>query len=115
MTRVYTPEIAGTFNARGDAFREDLNAIIRRHRLPMVVTGLGSIMQIHCCERPLTDEHDDGLKSHLLFHELLARGQRMTWRNSLLLCLPMTDGDLEAFCEAFGDVLGEHSHLFAMD
>ena len=119
MTRIYTPEIAGTFNARGDAFREDLDAIIRRHRLPMVVTGLGSIMQIHCCEGPLRNEHDaerdDELKSQLLFHELLARGQRMTWRNSLLLCLPMTDSDLEAFCGAFGDVLGEHSHLFAMD
>ena len=119
MTQVYTPEIARTFNARGEAFRERLNDLIGHHRLPMVVTGRGSIMQIHCCEGPLKNEHDadkdDELKTHLLFHELLARGQRMTWRNSLLLCLPMTDSDLEVFCESFDDVLGEHGHLFAMD
>ncbi len=119
MTQVYRPALATTFNARGDAFRAGLNDIAQRHRLPMVVTGLGSIMQIHCCEGPMRDEHDaardNDLKSQLLFHELLARGQRMTWRNSLLLCLPMTDADLEDFSSAFADVLGEHSHLFAME
>ena len=77
MTRVYTPEVAESFNAMGDRFRERLNGIIRRHDLPMIVTGLGSIMQLHCCEGPMNDEHDaerdNELKSRLLFHELLAR------------------------------------------
>ena len=119
MTRVYTPEVAESFNAMGGRFRERLNGIIRKHGLPMIVTGLGSIMQLHCCEGPMNDEHDaerdNELKSRLLFHELLARDQRMTWRNSMLLCLPMTDDDLDSYCRAFEDVLSEHGHLLAME
>ena len=119
MTRIYTPEVAEAFNARGDAFRDDLNGIIRRHGLPMTVTGLGSAMQIHCCEGPLRNEHDtergNELKDTLLFHELLARGQRMTWRNSMLLCLPMTDDDLASFCASFDEVLSEQGHLLAIE
>ena len=118
MTRIYTPEVAGTFNARGDALRARLNATVSRHGLPIVVTGLGSLMQIHCCEGPLRCERDAGRddrrKSALLFYDLLARGQRMTWRNSLLLCLPMTDGDLDGFAHAFDDTLGARAHLLAI-
>ncbi len=119
MTRIYTPEVAEAFNARGDRFRERLDDVIAGHGLPMTVTGLGSIMQIHCCEGPLNDEHDaqrdNHVKSSLLFHELLVRGQRMTWRNSMLLCLPMTDDDLDGFVQAFDDVLSADGPLFAME
>ena len=119
MTELYTPQLAEAFNARGDALRERLNAIALRHGLPLHVSGLGSIMQIHCCEGPLRNERDAGradpAKAALLFHELLARGQRPTWRNSLLLCLPMTDADLDAFAEAFDDTLAARGHLLAAE
>ena len=119
MTRIYTPERAERFNAWGQAFRDRLNAAIARHGLPMCVTGLGSIMQVHCCEGPLRNEHDaerdHPLKSQLLFLDLLARGQRMTWRNSMLLCLPMTDEDLDAYADAFDDMLATRSHLLAAE
>lgn len=119
MTELYTPQRAAAFNARGDALRARLNAIALRHGLPLHVSGLGSIMQIHCCEGPLRNERDAGradpAKAALLFHELLARGQRPTWRNSLLLCLPMTDADLDAFAEAFDDVLAARGHLLAAE
>ncbi|MBN35171.1 MAG: aspartate aminotransferase family protein [Rhodospirillaceae bacterium] len=119
MTQVYTPEVAESFNARGDTFRDRLNETIRKHSLPMCVTGLGTIMQVHCCEGPLRDEHDserdNKIKGELLFYDLLARGQRMTWRNSMLLCLPMTDEDLDSYVDAFDDVLGARSHLLAAE
>ena len=119
MTRIYTPDRARSFNARGEAFRGRLNDAIRRHGLPMHVSGLGSIMQIHCCEGPLRDERDAGradeLKGELLFYDMLARGQRATWRNSMLLCLPMTDGDLDACAAAFDETLTERGHLLAAE
>ena len=119
MIRIYTPERAESFNAWGQAFRDRLGETIRRHGLPMSVTGLGSVMQVHCCEGPFRNERDaergDKLKGELLFYDLLARGQRMTWRNSMLLCLPMTDADLDAYVSAFDDVLSARSHLLAAE
>ncbi len=119
MADIYTPQLAQDFNARGDALRARLNAIAARHGLALHVSGLGSMMQIHCCEGPLRNErdsaHEDATKAALLFHDLLARGQRMTWRNSLLLCLPMTDADLDGFAAAFDDVLARRGHLLAAE
>ncbi|MBC6440296.1 MAG: aminotransferase class III-fold pyridoxal phosphate-dependent enzyme [Rhodospirillales bacterium] len=119
MTQIYTPGKADSFNAWGQAFRDGLNETIRKHSLPLHVSGLGSIMQLHCCEGPLKDVHDsekgNRLKSGLVFYDLLARGQRMTWRNSMLLCLPMTDEDLDGYVAAFDDVLSSRSHLLAAE
>ncbi len=119
MTQIYTPEKADSFNAWGDTFRDRLNEVIAKHSLPMTVTGMGSIMQVHCCEGPLRDEHDgerdNKLKGELLFYDLLARGHRMTWRNSMLLCLPMMDENLDAYVADFDDILGLRSHLLATE
>ena len=119
MTKIYTPEVAETFNARGDAFHRKLEEIVAKHSLPMTVAGMGSVVALHTCTGPLRNEHDtdrrNPLKDKLLYYDMLARGHRMTWRNSMLLCLPMTDGDLDAFAESFDAVLGERAHLLAAD
>ncbi|MBT6202899.1 MAG: aminotransferase class III-fold pyridoxal phosphate-dependent enzyme [Alphaproteobacteria bacterium] len=119
MTQIYTPEKADSFNAWGGKFRDRLNDVIGKHGLPMHVSGLGSIMAIHCSEGPHYNEHDaerdNALKGELLFYDLLARGQRMTWRNSMLLCLPMTDEDIDGYVDAFDDVLATRSHLLAAE
>ena len=119
MTQVYTPEVAESFNARGDAFRERLAAVVARHSLPMTVMGLGSVIAIHTCTGPIRCEHDadrsDPLKHKLIFYDMLARGHRMTWRNSMLLCLPMTDENLDAYVADFDDVMGTRSHLLAAE
>ena len=119
MTQVYTPEVAETFNARGDALRGRLQDVAARHSLPMTVTGMGSIVALHSCTGPLRNEHDvdrrNPWKDKLIFFDMLARGQRITNRNTMLLCLPMTDGDLDSFVAAFDEVLGERAHLLAAD
>lgn len=119
MTQIYTPDVADSFNAWGDTFRDRLNAVIAKHSLPMIVTGMGSIMQVHCCEGPLHNEHDserdNKLKGELLYYDMLARGHRMTWRNSMLLCLPMTDESLDAYVADFDDILGLRGHLLAAE
>jgi len=119
MTQIYTPEKAEEFNAWGDRFRDRLNETIRKHSLPMHFTGRGSIMQLHCSEGPIRNEHDadqdNKLKGELVYYDMLARGQRMTWRNSMLLCLPMTDEDLDGYVDAFDDVLTTRSHLLVAE
>lgn len=119
MTKVYTPEVAERFNADGDAMRDSLNAVIEKHDLPMVVTGLGSVMHIHCCTGPIRTAHDaeraSPQKGKMLFYDLTARGQRVTWRNSMLLSLPLTQEDRDAFVDAFDDVLSARAHLLAIE
>ena len=119
MTRIYTPEVAEAFNATGDKMREALNGVIDRHGLPMTVTGLGSAMKIHSCTGPIRNEHDadrgSQAKDKLVFYDMLARGQRMTWRNSMLLSLPLTEDDRQGFVDAFDAVLGERAHLLAIE
>jgi len=39
----------------------------------------------------------------------------MTWRNSMLLCLPMTDESLDAYVADFDDILGLRGHLLAAE
>ena len=80
---------------------------------------MGSIVALHTCTGPLNNEHDvdrrNPWKDKLIFFDMLARGQRITNRNTMLLCLPMTDGDLDTFVAAFDEVLGERAHLLAAD
>jgi glutamate-1-semialdehyde 2,1-aminomutase len=119
MTQIYTPEVADTFNATGDAMREALNGVIDKHGLPMTVTGLGTAMKIHTCTGSIRNEHDadrgSAAKDKLIYYDMLVRGQRMTWRNSMLLSLPLTDADRQAFIDAFDDVLGARTHLLAIE
>ena len=119
MTQIYTPEVAESFNADGDAMRDALNAVINKHGLPMITTGLGTAMKIHSCTGPIRNEHDadrgSATKDKLIYYDMLSRGQRMTWRNSMLLSLPLTQGDRDAFVAAFDDVLGARAHLLAIE
>jgi glutamate-1-semialdehyde 2,1-aminomutase len=119
MTQIYTPEVAEAFNGTGDAMRGALNGVIDKHGLPMTVTGLGTAMKIHTCTGPICNEHDADrgsvTKDKLIYYDMLARGQRMTWRNSMLLSLPLSDADRQGFVDAFDDVLGARAHLLAIE
>jgi len=119
MTQIYTPEVAETFNAEGDAMRDALNGVIDKHGLPMTVTGLGTAMKIHTCTGPIRNEHDadrgSAMKDKLIYYDMLRRGQRMTWRNSMLLSLPLTAEDRQGFVDAFDAVLSERAHLLAIE
>ena len=47
LSRIYTPEVAESFNARGDTLREALNGLARKHGVEMQFTGRGSMMTAH--------------------------------------------------------------------
>ena len=93
LTEIYTPAMAHTLNATGDALRERLNALFRRHAAPMQVTGIGSMMTLHMTDAPIHAPADvaavDPRLKELLFFDLLAHGIWIARRGMIALSLPI--------------------------
>ncbi len=109
LTKVYTDEAARELNARGDRMRARLNALASRSRIPLQVTGYGSMMNVHFHTRPIRRPEDvdsTDKRALSLFHlDMLARGQYLSRRGFMSLCLPLSDADIEAFVAAVADFL----------
>ena len=105
LSRIYTPEVAVAFNARGDALRERLNATSRAHGSTLQFTGLGTLMNLHAT--PGEIRHSDDIPASgqivkdLFFFHMLAHGFYVARRGFIVLSLPLTDDDLARFHGAF--------------
>ena len=101
LSRVYTPEVAQSLNARGDALRERLNASCRAHGLALQFTGLGSLMNLHGTGVAIRNVDDipaaEGIVKDLFFFHMLEQGFYLARRGFIVLSLPLTDADLERF------------------
>jgi glutamate-1-semialdehyde 2,1-aminomutase len=101
LTEVLTPEVLAATNARGDQLREGLDAAFRAHDLPMSVTGLGSLMNIHGTPGPVCSVDDlrgsnDAWKE-LLFFAALDAGFFIARRGFIALSIEVTDDDVSSF------------------
>ena len=101
LTEVLTPEVLAATNARGDQLREGLDAAFRTHDLPMSVTGLGSLMNIHGTAGPVASVDDlrgsnDAWKE-LLFFAALDAGFFIARRGFIALSIEITDDDVSSF------------------
>ncbi len=110
LSRVFTPEAAEALTAKGERLKARLNAIGEQHAVPVLVTGVGSILCMHFQDEPIR-QPDDTLHTpaaaRALFHlEMLARGFYVARRGFIALSLPLTDTDDDAFAAAFEDFLG---------
>ncbi len=115
LTRVLTPEALTALNQRGDALRERLNALAEEEDVPIRVTGLGSIMNIHFAEAAPRDAAeaaagDAGLRD-LLHFDLLAAGQYTHRRGFMALSLPLAQGDFDGLAAAIGDFIEKRRPL----
>jgi glutamate-1-semialdehyde 2,1-aminomutase len=101
----FTPEAAVALNARGNSMRERLNAIFRRERVGVVVSGTGSLMNIHpVAKAPSTPSElagADGRIRDLIFFDLLADGFYMARRGLMALSLPLGNEECDAAITAF--------------
>jgi len=88
---VLTPEALVALNDRGDVLRERLNVTFAGARLPMTVTGVGSMFSVRA---------DDDRWVELFFHGMLHAGFYLARRGMIALALDVTDEQLEAFGEA---------------
>jgi glutamate-1-semialdehyde 2,1-aminomutase len=116
LTQVFTPSEADRLNALGDRLRERINEVARQHRAPLTATGVGSLIGLHFCRRPIVtaaDAHPTGpgvekalLDLHKLFHlEMIDRGYYFARRGFIALSLPTTEADAEGFVAAIADFL----------
>jgi len=109
LSEIYTPAVATTHNAHGDALRDALNALAAARGLPMRVTGRGSMMAFHFLGRPPTNAEeaargDQGLKE-LLFLDLLERGFYIARRGMVALSLMVGAEERAGFLRAVDDFL----------
>lgn len=111
MSKIYTPERASALNASGDKLRNHLNAVAVASSLPMQVTGLGSIMNVHFCNNEISSvddiREDLGSNAKALLHlELLLRGKYSARRGMINLSLPIGDSEIAALVAAFDEFTG---------
>ncbi|MFT5978996.1 MAG: glutamate-1-semialdehyde 2,1-aminomutase [Candidatus Azotimanducaceae bacterium] len=111
LTEVLTADVLHATNHRGDDLRNRLNAVFADRQMPMCVTGVGSLMNLHGIAGPVNSANDladadDRLKELLFFH-LLAVGIYTARRGFIALSIEITDEDVdrvvtavEMFCSA---------------
>lgn len=106
LTEVLTPEVLAATNARGERLRSELNNTFTRYRVPMCVSGSGSLMNVHGTSGPITSVDDlhasDDRCKELLFFDALDAGFYIARRGFIALSIEITDDDVDAFV-AFAD------------
>ncbi len=113
---IYTPAVAESFNATADAFRDRLNAIMKRHGLPMQTLGVGSILAMHFNGGTIKRPEDTWAKDKagelrnaellkLLHLDMIELGQYFARRGMLALSLPIGAVELTAFESALDEFL----------
>ena len=94
---------------RGERLRSRLSELFDACDLPLVVTGVGSMMAIHTVDRPVEGPHDlehsDPDLKQLLFHELLHRGCYFAPRGFIALSLDITDEQCDIMIDAMRDAI----------
>jgi len=113
---IYTPDVARSHNARGDAFRTELNRLFEERDVPARATGIGSLMCVHFQRGPIGRPADlvaVDPQIKMLFHlEMLAAGFYLARRGYMSLSLSLGDEDYAGFRRALEDFLDNYAPLF---
>ena len=108
LTQLFTPEACIELNKKGDDFRARLNKTIQERSLPIQVTGLGSMNNVHFTDVPMERPHTDPVSSRkgdLMHLDMLKLGVYHARRGMMNLSLPMTDADIDFAVSAFEEFL----------
>ena len=108
LTQLFTPEACIELNAKGDNFRARLNTSIRDRSLPIQVTGLGSMSNVHFTDEPVLRPGADPVASRkrdLMHLDMLEAGVYHARRCMMNLSLPITDEDMDFAVSAFEEFL----------
>jgi glutamate-1-semialdehyde 2,1-aminomutase len=113
LAELYPAETAEAHTARGEQFRAKLGEVIGRHRLPVSVSGYGSMLAVHALPAPPQNGSEsarrDAALQELLFLGLYERGIYTAPRGMVNLSLPLTDTQLGTALSALDDTLSELS------
>jgi glutamate-1-semialdehyde 2,1-aminomutase len=117
LGELFTSDTAVKLTARGDELRARIDDVLHQHKLPLSVTGFGSMNAIHAsAQRPINGsdlEHKDDALQEALFLALLQRGVFSAPRGSLNLALAVTDADLDHYLDALDDTLTELTDTYS--
>ena len=107
MGEIFDAAAAEALFARGEALRERLNAICRGEAVPMVFTGLGSMLCPHFGAGPFDrprpqDTLAEGLRE-LFFFDMLEAGIYLARRGMAALSLVVTEAGLDRFAGAVAE------------
>jgi glutamate-1-semialdehyde 2,1-aminomutase len=112
FTEVLTEEALNRMNALGDELRAGMNALIAARGIGAVVTGVGSIMNLHFVAGEVTSPHDaeagDPRLLHLWQIESLLKRQYVTPRGMIALSLPIGRAEIVAFLDVFAEFLDSY-------
>lgn len=118
ITEVYTAEAAKALNARGDALRERLNALCRKHGARMQFTGIGSMFAVHFTNEPVHSPADaakgDQKLKELFFFDMLAHGIWVARRGMFAMCLPIGDAECDRLAGAVEEFLSSRRSLLSI-
>ncbi len=103
LTEVLIDGILERTNQRGDHLRRELNAIFARTRLPMSVTGRGSLMAFHPTAGAIKNSRDlaglDDRWRELLFFDAIDAGFYFARRGFIALSIEIDDARVQSFIE----------------
>jgi glutamate-1-semialdehyde 2,1-aminomutase len=122
LTRVLTAQALDATNRLGDRIREGINERAARHGLPVLSTGVGSILGVHFHRGPARNEADfDAFASErerglqqlrTLFHfDMIAAGIYISRRIMGNLSLATTEADAERLLEAVEEFMVARQRL----
>jgi glutamate-1-semialdehyde 2,1-aminomutase len=116
LTKVLSAERLQHMNQLGDILREKVNALARKHDVPMQATGLGSIFGIHFHKGAIRNSGDLDKGEHgreaaignlkKLYHlDMIQAGHYISRRIMGNLSVESSEADVEAFCNAVEEFL----------
>ena len=114
--RELTHEAIGRINDAGDHLRDHINALARKHDVPAVATGIGSLLRLHSGIDPPMSARDvlsrDPRVTELLFYLLLAEGVFIgTKRGVMCMSTAMAHDDLRELDNAFSSAFESTGRL----
>lgn len=118
LSQIYTPDVAREFNARGDAFRQKLQAVSKGTKL--TVTGRGSLLGVHFLKdgkkelQSYRDRNDDLDLKELFWLEMMEQGYWITKRGSISLILETPQEELDNFFGIVEGFLKRHEALIKL-
>jgi glutamate-1-semialdehyde 2,1-aminomutase len=112
LTRLFTPEAAERLSADGDRLRTRLNEVGRKRGVPLLATGVGSILAVHWQSTPILRPADSAatpLGARALFHlAMMERGYYLARRGFISLSLALAPADFDGFVAAADDYCGRY-------
>ena len=113
LSEIFTSDTAITLTARGEDLRARIDDVLHQHKLPLTITGFGSMNAVHASPHRPQNGTDllerDPVLQEALFLALLQRGVYAAPRGSLNLGLAITEWDLDHYLNALDESLGELS------